>query len=145
MVSKRGVNYEYFCKVFIVQYLILVSFLSAIAYAIDAKCSACYAIADELEFKLKKERMRKDSIKSLGGLDQHGKRKVLREVSYDMSELRVIELLEDFCSEMTVRMRQTSMTYATLSENRSFRGQNTLEHCNFKMNRADIFEIVHNS
>lgn len=109
MVSKQGMNYEYSCKAFIARYLIFLTFLSAVAYAIDAKCSACYAVADELEFKLKKERMRKDSIKSLGGLDQHGKRKVLREVSYGVSELRIIELLEDFCSEMTVRIRPKSL------------------------------------
>lgn len=109
MVSRQDANYEYRDRVFITKYLILLSFLFAVANAIDAKCSACYAVADELEFKLKKERMRKDSIKSLGGLDQHGKRNVLREVSYDMSELRVIELLEDFCGEMTVRTKPKSV------------------------------------
>ena len=69
--------------------------LPPLAYAIDAKCSACEAVAYELQDALNSERPR-NHLDMRGRLDSKGNR-LGRMIDYKVSELRFVELLEGLC------------------------------------------------
>eukprot|EP00884_Botryococcus_braunii_P014551 jgi/Botrbrau1/23097/Bobra.0243s0034.1 len=69
-----------------------------IATAISKECSACSAVAEELQLKLEKEKPKKD-IDLRARLDSEGNR-YGKVIEFRMSELRVLELLEGLCDSM---------------------------------------------
>jgi hypothetical protein len=84
--------------------LLLLTFLALAsaptAHAIEAKCSACRAIAKELSKKLSQdsESASQKVVDMRGRLDSTGKRYGKR-ISYKVSELRFIEILEGVCDD----------------------------------------------
>eukprot|EP00899_Mesostigma_viride_P010848 jgi/Mesvir1/19765/Mv13065-RA.1 len=70
--------------------------------AIEAKCSACRAVAAELEEALQLEKPR-NHLDMRHRLDPHGERQG-KVIPYDVSELRVVELLEGLCADMSEYM-----------------------------------------
>ena len=66
--------------------------------AIDAKCSACEAVATELQEALERERPR-NHLDMRGRLDSKGNR-LGRMIDYKVSELRFVELLESLCPDV---------------------------------------------
>lgn len=70
------------------------------AHAIEAKCSACRAVAKELSKKLSQdsESASQKVVDMRGRLDSTGKRYGKR-ISYKVSELRFIEILEGVCDD----------------------------------------------
>ena len=70
------------------------------AHAIEAKCSACRAVAKELSKKLSQdsESATQKVVDMRGRLDSTGKRYGKR-ISYKVSELRFIEILEGVCDD----------------------------------------------
>ena len=67
-------------------------------HRIDEKCSACNAIVYELDRALRFE-IKGQSAIVVGRLDSRGKR-VGRKTNYEVSELRVIEVMERLCPQM---------------------------------------------
>ncbi|KAI5660895.1 hypothetical protein M9H77_20218 [Catharanthus roseus] len=82
------------CLIFSVTIL---AFISAVC-SIDDKCSACNAIAEELERGLMKERPR-NHLDMRHRLDSKGQREG-KVIDYRVSELRVVELLDGLCDKM---------------------------------------------
>ncbi|KAG7667906.1 hypothetical protein Ndes2437A_g07918 [Nannochloris sp. 'desiccata'] len=79
-------------------FVILFSITSQIrAYNVQ-KCSACEAVAAELSTRLANERPR-NHLDARHRLDAEGKR-YGKVIDFKISELRVIELIEDLCTEM---------------------------------------------
>lgn len=84
--------------------LLLLTFLALAsaptAHAIEAKCSACRAVAKELSKKLSQdsESASQKVVDMRGRLDSTGKRYGKR-ISYKVSELRFIEILEGVCDD----------------------------------------------
>ena len=84
--------------------LLLLTFLALAsaptAHAIEAKCSACRAVAKELSKKLSQdsESASQKVVDMRGRLDSTGKRYGKR-ISYKVSELRLIEILEGVCDD----------------------------------------------
>uniref|UniRef100_A0A2N9H793 DUF3456 domain-containing protein n=1 Tax=Fagus sylvatica TaxID=28930 RepID=A0A2N9H793_FAGSY len=70
----------------------------SVAYCVDEKCSACNAVADELEFGLSNEKPR-NHLDLRHRLDSKGQRKG-KLIDYRVSELRVVELLDGLCEKM---------------------------------------------
>ncbi|CAI9114334.1 OLC1v1015042C2 [Oldenlandia corymbosa var. corymbosa] len=66
--------------------------------SIDDKCSACTAIAEELERGLMNERP-KNHLDMRHRLDSKGQRQG-RVIDYRVSELRVVDLLDGLCDKM---------------------------------------------
>ena len=68
----------------------------------DVDCAACLAVADELTRTLRKERTHHESISMLSHRDRVSSRPPDKErvTAYSVSELRVIELLEQVCPAM---------------------------------------------
>lgn len=66
--------------------------------ALDAKCNACQAVMSELLERLEKERPR-NHLDMRHRLDKDGKR-YGKVIDYKVSELRMLELLEDLCKEL---------------------------------------------
>jgi hypothetical protein len=67
-------------------------------YAIDAKCSACVAVATQLQSALEAERPR-NHLDMRGRLDSKGVR-YGKLIDYKVSELRFVELLENLCDDV---------------------------------------------
>ncbi|XP_060199979.1 uncharacterized protein LOC132628231 [Lycium barbarum] len=70
----------------------------ATVLCIQDKCAACSAIAEELEHGLLKEKPR-NHLDMRHRLDSKGQREG-KLIDYRVSELRVVELLEDLCEKM---------------------------------------------
>ena len=68
------------------------------AHAIDAKCSACVAVATQLQSALEAERPR-NHLDMRGRLDSKGVR-YGKLIDYKVSELRFVELLETLCDDV---------------------------------------------
>lgn len=66
------------------------------ALAIDEACSACMAVASELQRRLDAETPR-NHLDLRHRLDKHGKR-YGKVIAYKLSELRAVELLDDLCA-----------------------------------------------
>lgn len=66
--------------------------------AVDDKCGACKAVAEELEIGLSSERPR-NHLDMRHRLDSKGQR-VGKLIDYRVSELRVVELLDGLCEKM---------------------------------------------
>ncbi|XP_027355937.1 protein seele isoform X2 [Abrus precatorius] len=66
--------------------------------AVDDKCAACKAVAEELEIGLSSERPR-NHLDMRHRLDSKGQREG-KLIDYRVSELRVVELLDDLCEKM---------------------------------------------
>ena len=73
------------------------------ASAIDAKCSACSAVASELGEALEAERPR-NHLDMRGRLDSKGQR-YGKLIDYKVSELRFVELLEGLCASVASKYR----------------------------------------
>ena len=67
-------------------------------HAIDAKCSACVAVATQLQSALEAERPR-NHLDMRGRLDSKGVR-YGKLIDYKVSELRFVELLETLCDDV---------------------------------------------
>ncbi|KAK3279524.1 hypothetical protein CYMTET_12596 [Cymbomonas tetramitiformis] len=67
--------------------------------AIEAKCSACKAVAERIEMALDEEKPHQD-LDLRGRLDSQGVR-FGKVVDYKMSELRMVELFDDLCESMS--------------------------------------------
>ena len=67
-------------------------------HAIDAKCSACAAVATQLQSALEAERPR-NHLDMRGRLDSKGVR-YGKLIDYKVSELRFVELLENLCDDV---------------------------------------------
>ena len=67
-------------------------------HAIDAKCSACAAVATQLQSALEAERPR-NHLDMRGRLDSKGVR-YGKLIDYKVSELRFVELLETLCDDV---------------------------------------------
>ncbi|KAF3630863.1 putative protein phosphatase 2C 27-like [Capsicum annuum] len=80
--------------------IVAVAFLFVLpaAFCIDDKCSACSAIAEELEHGLLKEKPR-NHLDMRHRLDSKGQREG-KLIDYRVSELRVVELLDGLCEKM---------------------------------------------
>lgn len=80
--------------------VVLALLLAGIAgtWAIDAQCSACAAVAAELQRRLDAEKPR-NHLDLRHRLDKHGKR-YGKVIAYKLSELRAVELLEDLCDHL---------------------------------------------
>ncbi|KAI4317044.1 hypothetical protein L6164_024955 [Bauhinia variegata] len=80
--------------------LMLIIFLKifSVINAIDDKCAACKAVAQELEHQLSNERPR-NHLDMRHRLDSKGQRKG-KVIDYRVSELRVVELLDGLCEKM---------------------------------------------
>ncbi|KAJ8538204.1 hypothetical protein K7X08_014744 [Anisodus acutangulus] len=80
--------------------IIAIAFLSVlpVSLCIEDKCAACSAIAEELEHGLLKEKPR-NHLDMRHRLDSKGQREG-KLIDYRVSELRVVELLEDLCEKM---------------------------------------------
>ncbi|MED6119244.1 hypothetical protein PIB30_009890 [Stylosanthes scabra] len=77
--------------------LVLVGMVS-LSDAINDKCAACRAVAGELEFGIAKEKPR-NHLDMRHRLDSKGQRQG-KLIDYRVSELRVVELLDDLCEKM---------------------------------------------
>ncbi|KAJ1427409.1 hypothetical protein SESBI_09660 [Sesbania bispinosa] len=66
--------------------------------AVDDKCAACKAVAEELEIGLSSERPR-NHLDMRHRLDSKGQREG-KLIDYRVSELRVVELLDGLCEKM---------------------------------------------
>ena len=75
--------------------VLAVASIFALSDAIDDKCAACRAVAGELEFELSKEKPR-NHLDMRHRLDSKGQRQG-KLIDYRVSELRVVELLDDLC------------------------------------------------
>ncbi|KAK4428319.1 protein seele [Sesamum alatum] len=75
-----------------------IAIFSVSAYAIDDKCAACNAIAEELERGLLNEKPR-NHLDMRHRLDSKGQREG-KLIDYRVSELRVVELLDGLCDKM---------------------------------------------
>ncbi|CAN4123111.1 unnamed protein product [Withania somnifera] len=73
-------------------------FILPATLCIEDKCAACSAIAEELEHGLLKEKPR-NHLDMRHRLDSKGQREG-KLIDYRVSELRVVELLEDLCEKM---------------------------------------------
>ncbi|XLT68314.1 hypothetical protein HN873_024753 [Arachis hypogaea] len=78
--------------------VLVVAGIFALSDAIDDKCAACRAVAGELEFELSKEKPR-NHLDMRHRLDSKGQRQG-KLIDYRVSELRVVELLDDLCDKM---------------------------------------------
>ncbi|WCJ44733.1 Protein canopy-1 [Euphorbia peplus] len=65
---------------------------------VDDKCSACYAVADELERGLSNEKPR-NHLDMRNRLNSKGQREG-KVIDYRVSDLRVVELLDGLCDKM---------------------------------------------
>uniref|UniRef100_A0A7N0R847 DUF3456 domain-containing protein n=1 Tax=Kalanchoe fedtschenkoi TaxID=63787 RepID=A0A7N0R847_KALFE len=72
--------------------------LISAARAIDDKCLACNAVAEELELGLAKEKPR-NHLDLRHRLDSKGQREG-KVIDYKVSDLRVVELLDGLCDKM---------------------------------------------
>lgn len=79
--------------------LLLLSFSLGFGQRMQAKCSACRAVARELAVRLDKEKPR-NHLDMRHRLDKHGNR-YGKVIDYKLSELRLIELLDDLCDGLT--------------------------------------------
>ncbi|KVI05148.1 protein canopy-1 [Cynara cardunculus var. scolymus] len=70
----------------------------SIAHSIDDKCSACNAVAEELELGMMKEKP-KNHLDMRHRLDSKGQRRG-KVIDYRTSELRVVDLLDGLCDKM---------------------------------------------
>ncbi|XP_055835905.1 uncharacterized protein LOC129904367 isoform X1 [Solanum dulcamara] len=80
--------------------IVSIAFFSVlpVTLCIEDKCSACSAIAEELERGLLKEKPR-NHLDMRHRLDSKGQREG-KLIDYRVSELRVVELLDDLCEKM---------------------------------------------
>ncbi|XP_028784537.1 protein seele [Neltuma alba] len=81
----------------LVAFFIFIGILS-LANSIEDKCLACKAVAEELERGLSNERPR-NHLDMRHRLDSKGQR-VGKVIDYRVSELRVVELLDELCDKM---------------------------------------------
>lgn len=72
--------------------------LIGMSHAVDDKCAACKAVAGELEIGLAREKPR-NHLDMRHRLDAKGQRQG-KLIDYRISELRVVELLDDLCEKM---------------------------------------------
>ncbi|KAG5018148.1 hypothetical protein JHK87_014003 [Glycine soja] len=77
---------------------LVVGMLSMLSDAVDDKCAACKAVAEELEIGLSTERPR-NHLDMRHRLDSKGQREG-KLIDYRVSELRVVELLDGLCEKM---------------------------------------------
>ncbi|XP_061372839.1 uncharacterized protein LOC133315263 [Gastrolobium bilobum] len=80
--------------------------------AVDDKCAACKAVAEELQIGLSSEKPR-NHLDMRHRLDSKGQRKG-KLIDYRVSELRVVELLDDLCEKMqdyTFKINTNTNTY----------------------------------
>ncbi|KAG8640600.1 hypothetical protein MANES_13G069000v8 [Manihot esculenta] len=66
--------------------------------AVEDKCAACYAVADELELGLSNEKPR-NHLDMRNRLNSKGQREG-KVIDYRVSELRVVELMDGLCEKM---------------------------------------------
>ncbi|KAL7116444.1 hypothetical protein ACP275_03G005400 [Erythranthe tilingii] len=78
--------------------IVSIAIFSNSTYAIDDKCSACNAIAEELERGLLREKPR-NHLDMRHRLDSKGQRQG-KLIDYRVSDLRVVELLDGLCEKM---------------------------------------------
>ncbi|MEW5300402.1 MAG: hypothetical protein WDW36_003335 [Sanguina aurantia] len=78
--------------------VIIASYLVVPSLAIEAKCSACKAVAAELQRRISLEKPR-NHLDMRHRLDSTGQR-YGKVISYKVSELRAVELMDNLCSEM---------------------------------------------
>jgi len=97
--------------------LVLFSLHSCIkpAHSIAGKCSACKAVATELQDALNKENKQRNHIDMRGRLDSKGQR-YGKLIPYSVSEQRYLELVEDFCEKSRVPDYQLSAADASRNE-----------------------------
>ncbi|KAJ9165842.1 hypothetical protein P3X46_020667 [Hevea brasiliensis] len=69
-----------------------------VVLAVEDKCGACYAVADELERGLSNEKPR-NHLDMRNRLNSKGQREG-KVIDYRVSELRVVELLDGLCEKM---------------------------------------------
>ena len=83
---------------------LVVARASSIAEAIEAKCSACRAVGKSLAKALREDAESADGkvVDMRGRLDSRGRRYGKR-ISYKVSELRFVELLDGVCDERLER------------------------------------------
>ena len=77
---------------------LVIASIATLTSAIDAKCSACVAVATSLQNALEAERPR-NHLDMRGRLDSKGVR-YGKLINYKVSELRFVELLEGLCDEV---------------------------------------------
>uniref|UniRef100_A0ACD5V8D9 Uncharacterized protein n=1 Tax=Avena sativa TaxID=4498 RepID=A0ACD5V8D9_AVESA len=85
-------------KVLILLAAILVAATGASASAIGDKCAACKAVAAELEIGISSEKPR-NHLDLRNRLNSKGQREG-KVIDYRVSELRIVELLDDLCDKM---------------------------------------------
>lgn len=78
--------------------ILIVGLLPLLVISMDDKCSACYAVADELESALSNEKPR-NHVDLRNRLDSKGQRRG-KVIDYRVSDLRVVELLDGLCEKM---------------------------------------------
>ncbi|KAB2632008.1 hypothetical protein D8674_028255 [Pyrus ussuriensis x Pyrus communis] len=78
--------------------LALIFTILSMAASIDDKCTACNAVAEELELGLSNEKPR-NHLDMRHRLDSTGQRRG-RVIDYRVSELRAVELLDGLCDKM---------------------------------------------
>ncbi|XP_050207155.1 uncharacterized protein LOC126656591 isoform X2 [Mercurialis annua] len=78
--------------------MLIAVFTFSVVSAVDNKCSACHAVADELEYGLSNEKPR-NHLDMRNRLNSKGQREG-KLIDYRVSELRVVELLDGLCEKM---------------------------------------------
>ncbi|XP_065847292.1 uncharacterized protein [Euphorbia lathyris] len=84
------------CAVWILTAFAVLTF--TVVSAIDDKCAACYAVAEELERGLSNEKPR-NHLDMRNRLNSKGQREG-KVIDYRVSDLRVVELLDGLCDKM---------------------------------------------
>ncbi|ESW07955.1 hypothetical protein PHAVU_009G006300 [Phaseolus vulgaris] len=91
-------------------FFVLIGILTRTSHAVHDKCAACKAVAEELEIGLSSERPR-NHLDMRHRLDSKGQREG-KLIDYRVSELRVVELLDDLCEKMQdYTLKKDTSTY----------------------------------
>ncbi|VFQ72902.1 unnamed protein product [Cuscuta campestris] len=85
-------------KASLISMAILLASFAPFVYSIEDKCSACTAVAEELERGLMNEKPR-NHLDMRHRLDSKGQREG-KLIDYRVSDLRVVELLDELCDKM---------------------------------------------
>jgi hypothetical protein len=99
--------------------VLLLSFISKIESYNVQKCSACEAVAAELGTRLANERPR-NHLDARHRLDAEGKR-YGKVIDFKISELRVIELIDDLCDDEMNKYQLTRTNDASDSDDEEMR------------------------
>ncbi|CAN7131705.1 unnamed protein product [Brassica rapa subsp. narinosa] len=82
----------------LVIFTVVVITIFSFGVSVDDKCSACNAVAEELESQLLKEKPR-NHLDLRNRLNSKGQREG-KVIDYRMSDLRVVDLLDELCDRM---------------------------------------------